>query len=77
MTPREAGGGGEGEDSTKYYTRRFRPEVQALTLLYTIIHEKIHPFVYLLLNLNGILFTNPYNSLEFCVPVNVTSLKYE
>ena len=69
--------GGGGEYSTKYYTRRLRPEVQPLPLLYTIIHQKITPFVYLLLNLNGTLFTYPYNSLEFCAPINVTSLKYE
>ena len=75
MTPGGVGGGGE--YSTKYYTRRLRPEVQPLTLLYTIIHQKITPFVYPLLNLNGTLFTYPYNSLEFCAPINVTSLKYE
>ena len=42
--------------STKFYTGRFRPEVQPLTLLYTIFHEKGTPFVYLLLT-NGTPFT--------------------
>ena len=73
MTP---GGGWGGEYSTKYYTRRLRPEAQPLTLLYTIFHEKGIHFVYLLLT-NGTLFTYPYNSLEFCFPVNAASLKYE
>ena len=35
--------------STNVYTGRLRPEVQPLTLLYTIFHEKGTPFVYLLL----------------------------
>ena len=75
MTPRGSGGGG-GEYSTKYYKRRLRPEVQPVTLLYTIFHEKGTHFVYLLLT-NGTLFTYCFNSLEFCVLVNVTSLRYE
>ena len=37
------------------YTGRLRPEVQPLTLLYTIFHEKGTPFVFLLLK-NGTLF---------------------
>ena len=32
-----------------FYAGRLRPEVQPLTLLYTIFHEKGTPFVYLLL----------------------------
>ena len=36
---------------------RLRPEVQPLTLLCTIFHEKGTPFVYLLLT-NGTPFTN-------------------
>ena len=40
------GGGGY---STNFYTGRPRPEVQPLTLLYTVFHEKGSPFVYLLL----------------------------
>ena len=32
---------------TKYYTGRLRPEVQTLTLLYTIFERKSTPFVYL------------------------------
>ena len=38
--------------STNFYTGRLRLEVQSLTLLYTIFHEKGTPFVYLLLR-NG------------------------
>ena len=44
-----AGGGGY---STNFYWGRLRPEVQPLTLLYTIFHEKGTPFVYVLLT-NG------------------------
>ena len=33
--------------STKFYTGRLRPEVQPLTLLYTIFDRKRSPFVYL------------------------------
>ena len=40
------GGGGWREDSTNVYTGRLRPEVQPLTLLYTIFQEKGTPFVY-------------------------------
>ena len=35
--------------STNVYTGRLRPEVQPLTLSYTIFHEKGSPFVFLLL----------------------------
>ena len=42
--------------STNVYTRRFHLEVQPLTLLYTIFHEKGSSFVYLLLT-NGTPFT--------------------
>ena len=42
--------------SANFYTGRIRPEVQPLTLLYTIFHEKGAPFVYLLLT-NGTPFT--------------------
>jgi len=35
--------------SKKFYTGRLRPEVQPLTLLYTIFFKKGTPFVYLLL----------------------------
>ena len=38
------------------YTGRLRPEVQPRTFLYTIFHEKVTPFVYLLLT-NGTPFT--------------------
>ena len=42
--------------STNFYTGRLRPEVQPLTLLCTIFHEKGTPFVFLLLT-NGTAFT--------------------
>ena len=48
-------GGGRGY-STNVYTERLRPEVLPLTLLYTIFHEKVTPFIYLLLT-NGTPFT--------------------
>ena len=38
-----------GRYSRNVYTGRLRPEVQPLTLLYTILHEKGGPFVYLLM----------------------------
>ena len=34
-------------NSTKFYTGRLHPEVQTLTLLYTIFDRKVTPFVYL------------------------------
>ena len=40
--------GGGGGYSTKFYTGRLRPEVQTLTLLYTIFETTGIPFVYLL-----------------------------
>ena len=49
------GGKGGGGVSKNFYTGRLRPEVQPLTLLYTIFHEKGTPFVFLLLK-NGTLF---------------------
>ena len=45
LVERHPGGG----YSKKFYTGRLRPEVQPLTLLYTIFSEKGTPFVYLLL----------------------------
>ena len=45
-----------GRYSTNVYTGRLRPEVQPVTFLYTIFHEKVTPFVYLLLT-NGTPFT--------------------
>ena len=43
VIPGEGGGG----YSTKFYTGWLRPEVQTLTLLYTIFERKGTPFVYL------------------------------
>ena len=48
--------GGGGGYSTNVYTGRLRPEVQPLTLVYAILHEKGTPFVHLLLT-NGTCFT--------------------
>ena len=53
---RLSSGGGGGGYSTNVYTGRLRPEVQPLTLLHTIFHEKGTIFVYLLLT-NGAPFT--------------------
>ena len=39
--------------STKFYTGRLRPEVQILTLLYTIFGRKGSPLVYVLLTNQG------------------------
>ena len=44
-------------DATNFYTGRLRPEVQPLTLLYTIFYEDDTPFVYLLLKIG----TYPFN----------------
>ena len=35
-----------GEHSTNFYTGRLCPEVQPLTLLYTIFHEKGAPYTF-------------------------------
>ena len=50
------GGGGRGVLNKFFYTGRLHPKVQPLTLLYTTLHKKCAPFVYLLLT-NGIPFT--------------------
>ena len=64
------GGGGEGAGgySTKFYTRKCSPEVQPLTLLYTIFDRKGTPFVYLPLTKGIYPFHMP--SLERCIPFN-------
>ena len=43
--PQEGGWGGEGGYLTKFNTERLRPEVQPLTLLYTILADKV-PLLY-------------------------------
>ena len=49
VSTRGGGGGrGVGGYSTKFYTGRLRPEIQPLTLLYTIFERKGTPFVYIL-----------------------------
>ena len=50
------GGTGVQQYSTNVYTGRLRPEIQPLTLLYTIFPQKGTPFVYFLLT-NGTPFT--------------------
>ena len=71
------GGGGY---STKFYTGRLRPEVQPLTLLYTIFDRRGTPFVYLPLN-NSTPFTYLLLSrrdAEHCVPfLNLWNAVYE
>ena len=60
------GGGGGGGYSTNFI--RGGSEVQPLTLLYTIFHERNTPFVYFLLT-NG---TAPFHTtrLDLCIPFN-------
>ena len=50
-----------GDDSTNVYTGRLRPEVQLLTLLYTIFQEIGTPFVYPLLT-----NATPFTYLDRC-----------
>lgn len=58
---------GLGGDSTKFYTRRLRPEVQPLTLLYTIPDRKatLPPLVYVSSE-NDTLFT-PVRKVHVCL----------
>ena len=51
------GVGGGGGFSTKFYTGRLHPDVQTLTLLYTIIERKDTPFVYLLYKILPLSYT--------------------
>jgi len=60
MTLPRRGRGGGGY-STNVYTGRLRPEVQPLTLLYTIFHEKSTPFVW---------YPSHIPCLELCTPSN-------
>ena len=66
LSPR--GGGGEGYLLNKFLYGKAVPEVQPLTLLYTIFHEKGTPLVYLLLT-NGTPFTHLV-FIELCIPFN-------
>ena len=50
-------GGWGGGYSTNFFTEWLRPKVQPLSLLCTIFHEKVTPFVYRLLLTNGTPFT--------------------
>ena len=51
------GPGGGGLSTQKLFIRGGSPELQPLTLLYTIFHEKDTPFVYRLLLTNGTPFS--------------------
>ena len=50
-------GGGGGGTQQIFIRVRLRPKVQPLSLLSTIFHEKVTPFVYRLLLTNGTPFT--------------------
>ena len=61
--------------SKTFYTGKLRPEVQPLTLLYTIFHEKGTPFIYRLLT-NDTSFTYlVYNVASLLTAVNALSFK--
>ena len=68
------GGGGWGEEySPKFYTGRLRPEVQPLTLLYSIFDRNDSPFVYFPLT-NG---STPLTYLGYnLLKITVLSNKY-
>ena len=70
----EVGGGGRVvlNISTNVYTWRLRPEVQPLTLLYTIFHEKSKPFF-----LPSFDKWYPFHipCLELCIPLNFCKCK--
>ena len=70
FSPLGEGGGGY---STNIYTGRLCHEVQPLTFLYTIFHEKGTPFIHLLLT-NGTPFTY-LQCLQFCIPFNCCKIK--
>ena len=55
----------------KFYKGRLRPELQPLTLLYTVLNRKV-PLSHVLLT-NG----TPFTSLVFLSAVNAQSLKYQ
>ena len=61
---REEGGWGY---STNVHTGRLHSEVQPLTLLYTIFHEKSTPFVYVLDNW----YSFHIRCIELCIAFNV------
>ena len=66
--------GGEGY-STNFYTGRLRPEVQPLTLLYTIFQGKGAPFVYLLFTYCTPFTYLVYNFVSLSTAVNALSFK--
>ena len=66
------GGGGY---STNFYTGTLRPEIQPLTLLYTIFHEKGTPFVYQLLTNGTPFICLVYNFASLLTVVNALSFK--
>ena len=64
------GGGGEGGYSTNVYAGRLCPEVQPLTLLYTIFHKKVpllYTFYRQMVSLSNTLFRTlyPFNCCKF------------
>ena len=68
---------GRGGVSKNFFKGRLRPEVQPLTLLYTIFHEKGTPFIYRLLT-NDTSFTYlVYNVASLLTAVNALSFKQE
>ena len=66
---------GRGGVSKNFFKGRLHPEVQPLTLLYTIFHEKGTPFIYRLLT-NDTSFTYlVYNVASLLTAVNALSFK--
>ena len=66
---------GRGGVSKNFFKGRLRPEVQPLTLLYTIFHEKGTPFIYRLLT-NDTSFTYlVYNVASLLTAMNALSFK--
>ena len=68
---------GQGEYSTKFYTGRLSPEVQPLTLLYTVFDRESTAFMYLPLA-NGTPFVYLVsNFASLLTAVNALSFKNE
>ena len=63
--------------ATKVYKERIRPEVQSLTLLYTIFDRKGTPWLYLLLAMQVIPFTCLAQNFASLLTTVNTLLKYE
>ena len=65
LTTRGGGGGGKRGHSTKFYTGRLHPEVQTLTLLYTIFDRKGTLFIYLPRKMVPLLYSYGATLLNF------------